>query len=183
MLTALKIHGKRAGGLARDKSGSVALEFALIAMPFFTLMMAIFETTAVYYTSATLENAVNDAARTIRTGETQSNGASASDFHDLICERINALLKCDGSLVVDVRSFNQFDDVNFPPALDANGNLNANEQFSPGGPGDIVLVRVFYTWRIATPVIGESLSNMSGSYRLVSATTAFRNEPFGSLLP
>ena len=47
--------------------------------------------------------------------------------------------------------------------------------YQPGGPGDIVVVRLFYQW----PIYVSLLQNMSGSKRLLIATAAFRNEPFG----
>ena len=167
----------------RSKEGTTSIEFAALAAPFFTLMLAIFETTMVYFAGATLENAVNDAARTIRTGQAQVNQLSAADFRLMICDRVAPLLKCDDSLHVDVRAFTQFDQVDFPPALNGDGNIDPDTQFNPGAAGDVVLVRVFYSWPVITPVIGQTLSNMSGNNRLVTAATAFRNEPFQNLLP
>ncbi|HAH11626.1 MAG TPA: pilus assembly protein, partial [Alphaproteobacteria bacterium] len=40
-----------------------------------------------------------------------------------------------------------------------------------------------YAWPMLTPVFGEALENMSGGSRLLSTSVAFRNEPFGALLP
>jgi hypothetical protein len=40
------------------------------------------------------------------------------------------------------------------------------------------LVRAFYTMPIYTPVLTWFLVNMAGNKHLVSAATAFRNEPF-----
>ena len=47
-----------------------------------------------------------------------------------------------------------------------------------GGSTSIVLVRVFYSWHMMTPMLGAYLSNMSGNDRLLSYALAFRNEPF-----
>lgn len=167
----------------RDRRGATALEFALVALPFFSLMLAIFETTAVFFASGTLENAVNDAARQIRTGQVQSTNMTSAQFTNLICGKITPLLACDSNLVVDVRSFANFQAINFPPPLDNNKNFQIPPQFTPGQAGDIVLVRVFYTWQVVTPLIGATLANMAGNKRLISTATAFRNEPFGSALP
>lgn len=169
--------------LGRRSEGSAAIEFALIAMPFFSLMMAIFETTAIYFASTTLEDAVDDVGRMIRTGQAEQDGLTASQFKQLICDRVNMLLSCDGRLVVDVRAFSDFQNVSFPPPLDPNGKLNNNMQYQIGGPGDVVVVRVFYTWKVMTPILGATLANMSGDERLLTAATTFRNEPFGSILP
>jgi hypothetical protein len=50
--------------------------------------------------------------------------------------------------------------------------------YSPGGPSDIVVVRVFYQWPIFVTGLGFNLSNLNGSKRLLTATAAFQNEPF-----
>jgi Flp pilus assembly protein TadG len=174
--------GRRCRRFWRGDDGAAAVEFALIAMPFFTLMLGIFETTSIYFASSTLESAVTDASRQIRTGEVQVSNMNADQFRQIICDDISAFLKCDSSLAVDVRSFSEFDDVTFPPPLNPDGTLSNDQQYSPGGAGDVVLVRVFYTWQIVTPLIGQTLSNMAGNQRLVEAATTFRNEPFGSIL-
>ncbi len=62
--------------------------------------------------------------------------------------------------------------------IDANGNLVQNFQYSPGGPGDIVVVRIMYQWPVYVSLLGLNLSDMSGGKRLLMATAAFRNEPF-----
>ena len=173
---------KRLYPWCRHEGGSAATEFAVIAAPFFTVLIAIFETTLVFFAGSTLENAVNDASRTIRTGQAQVTSMSAADFKLMICDSVDALLSCDDNLVVDVRAFDQFEDVSFPPPLTEAGEINQATQFEPGGAGDVVLVRVFYSWPIITPLLGETLSNMAGARRLVSASTAFRNEPFEELL-
>ena len=50
--------------------------------------------------------------------------------------------------------------------------------YSPGGPGDIVVVRLFYQWPLIVTGLGYNISNLSGSKRLLTATAAFRNEPY-----
>ena len=166
----------------RAQDGATAVEFSLVAMPFFMLMLAIFETTAVYFASSTLENAVNDASREIRTGQVQFANMTPQQFRQLICDRIDVFLKCDASLAIDVRAFNDFQNVDFPSALNPDGTLKNNQQYQPGSAGDVVVVRVFYKWQLVTPLIGGTLSNMAGNMRLVEAATTFRNEPFGSIL-
>ena len=167
---------------ARAKDGTTAVEFALIAAPFFMLLAAIFETSAIYFASSTLENAVSDASRQIRTGQAQFANMTAAQFRQLICNGIDAMLKCDTSLAVDVRSFNDFQQVSFPNEINPDGTLKNDQQFTPGGAGDVVVVRVFYQWPIITPWVGGGLSNMTGNVRLIESVTTFRNEPFGSLL-
>ncbi|HEY5084720.1 MAG TPA: hypothetical protein VII48_09370, partial [Rhizomicrobium sp.] len=50
--------------------------------------------------------------------------------------------------------------------------------FNTGGPGDVILLQVFYQWPIVLGPLGFNLSNMSGNNRLLVGTAVFRNEPY-----
>ncbi|HAJ47005.1 MAG TPA: pilus assembly protein [Alphaproteobacteria bacterium] len=168
---------------ARDNRGQAAVEFAIVALPFFILLTAALDFGLMFFATSTLDNGINQSARRIRTGEVTANGVTEAQFRQMVCDEINMLLDCDERLAIDVRVFQSFNDIDFPAALDGNGNLTGNFQFNPGTAGDIVLVRIFYAWPMLTPVFGEALENMSGGSRLLSTSVAFRNEPFGALLP
>ncbi|MDQ7018423.1 MAG: TadE/TadG family type IV pilus assembly protein [Robiginitomaculum sp.] len=156
------------------------MEFALIASPFFFLLFAIVEITMVFFTSTALDQASMEVARKVRTGEFQTAGASTSDFVDQVCAKMNSLIACNGNVSVDIRTFEDFGDVVVNDPIDANGNLDKDAfEFDPGDAGDIVLVRVFYSWKLSTPLIGNVFSNLSGNRRLIVSSLAFRNEPFG----
>jgi hypothetical protein len=64
--------------------------------------------------------------------------------------------------------------------IDAQGNFPSNFSYQPGGPGDIVVVRLFYQYPAYVSLLGFNLSNVNGGKRLLAATAAFRNEPYGS---
>lgn len=168
---------------AKDDTGSAAIEFGFVALPFFVLMFAAIDFGLMRFATSTLENAVADAARQIRTGQVAANGTTAAQFRAMVCNNILMIMNCDQRLAIDVRVFNSFSNVNFPAAVDGNGNLTGAFQYQTGGAGDIVLVRAFYAWPLLTPVFGEAMSNMTGDARLLSASSAFRNEPFGNMLP
>jgi len=161
----------------RADSGSVAVEFALLAIPFFTLIFAIMETAIIYFASASLEGALTDNARQIRTGQSQTAGIGASEMKKAICADAVLLSNCEKELRLDVRSFSSWSSVKVPDPLDAKGNLTLTQSFQPGDASDIVVVRAYYSWKILTP-FAIGLNNMAGNYRLVGATVAFRNEPY-----
>ena len=75
-----------------------------------------------------------------------------------------------------MRTVNSFSSGNLSKPLDANGNLNISPTFQPGGPGQIVVVRVVYKWPIWAQFFGMSLTDMAGGYKLLMATAVFRNE-------
>jgi len=162
----------------RAKRGATAVEFAMIAMPFFLLLYAVIDTSLVYFATTTLENGLAAASRQIKTGQAQAANMTAQQFRTLVCNEVSMLLKCDAHLAIDVRKFTSFGGVNLPAALDGNGNLTGNFQFNTGGAGDIIVVRAFYAWPMLTPNFGDTMTNMAGNSRLLTAAAAFKNEPF-----
>ncbi len=164
--------------LKKSRSGASALEFALVAPPFFLLLFATFDIALMFFAATTLENGIIAAARLIRTGQVQAMNMTQQQFRTLICRDISMLLACDSRLGIDVRQYNGFGNVQWNAALDQNGNLVGNMNFQPGGPEDVVVVRAFYVWPVLTPGVGAAFSNMAGGNRLLEASIAFRNEPF-----
>lgn len=166
----------------RSERGNVAVEFAMLAIPFFILIFAVIETCIIYFATSNLDSAVAGAGRLIRIGSAQAAGMTKQQFKDEVCSRLHVISNCSAKLNVDVRNFSNFGGITFPPLVDANGKIVDNTVFEPGGAGDIVVVRVFYSWGVLSPsLIG--LSNLDGGGRLVAASVAFRNEPFGDMLP
>jgi Flp pilus assembly protein TadG len=165
---------------ARRKDGAAAVEFSLVILPFMALLFAIIETAIVFFAGQTLETAVADSARLILTGQAQSGNFDQAAFKQQVCARIYGLFDCAGGISVDVRTYNNFASVNLAPPVDANGNLTNNFVYQPGSACDIVVVRLFYQWPIYMQLMGLTLANMSGQTRLLTATAAFRNEPFTS---
>jgi Flp pilus assembly protein TadG len=164
----------------RNRRGSAAVEFALVAPVFFALLFAILETAIVFFAGQVLETITQDSARKIMTGQAQNAKYSQADFKDKVVCPPNALakvlFKCTG-LYVDVQSYPGFSSVKISDPI-AGGNFLPAMNYSPGGGGDIVVVRLFYQWPLFVTGLGYNIANLSGSKRLLSATAAFRNEPF-----
>jgi len=162
----------------RSRRGSAAVEFALVAPVFFALLFAILETALMFFASQVLETITQDSARMIVTGQAQSSSFTQTQFKTYVCGRIAALFNCN-SLYVDVESYSSFSSITLNSQIDVNGNfVNNNMQYSPGGPGDIVVVRLFYPWQLFVTGLGYNISNLSGNQRLLVATAAFQNEPY-----
>jgi Flp pilus assembly protein TadG len=162
------------GRLARKQDGSAAVEFSLVATPFLLLVFAIMETALVFFAGQTLETAVSDSSRLIMTGQAQQKGFDQAAFKNAVCAKIYGLFDCAGGVRIDVKKYPNFSSINLTPPLDANGVFQDNTGYQPGGPGDIVVVRLYYEW----PIYVSILHNMSGNKRLLVATSAFRNEPY-----
>jgi len=62
--------------------------------------------------------------------------------------------------------------------LDSERKLVNNFVYQPGGPGDIVVVRLIYPWPVHLSMLDLGLADMAGNKRLLMATAVFRNEPY-----
>lgn len=165
----------------RARRGTAAVEFALVGVPFLLIAACLAEIGAIGFTQATLDDAVAQAGRQIRTGRAQMAGVSYGEIQEDLCDDVNRLLAvtCLNNLYLDVDRYASF--------VDANGNVSpiSNNQFqtggfgySPGDPSDIVVVRAYYRWRMITPFFGDMFANVSGNERILVSTMMFRNEPY-----
>ena len=166
----------RSRALGRDQNGATAVEFALIAFPFFAILFAIIEVCLVFFAGQLLEKAAQDTTRLILTGQAQKSGMTEAQFKQKVCTEVSMLLDCS-KLYIDVKNYPTFAAVNTSNPI-SNGNLVNNFTFDPGGPSSIVIARVLYPWQLFVPTMGLNLSNMNNNIRLLTATTAFRNEPY-----
>jgi Flp pilus assembly protein TadG len=165
----------------RRQDGSAAVEFALVLLPFLALLFAIIQTALVFLAQQTLETVTASAARLILTGQAQSQGLTQTTFKNAVCADVVALFNCASGININVQTFSSFSNVS-TPTLISNGQFqNNNFVFQPGGPGDIVVVQIMYQWPIFVNLLGSTgLANLGNNDRLLVATAAFRNEPYGS---
>jgi Flp pilus assembly protein TadG len=162
----------------RKQDGAAAIEFGMVAAPFLALVFAIIETAMVFFAGQSLETAATDSARLILTGQAQKQGFDQAKFKQQVCSRIGGLFDCASGVHVDVKTYSSFGSIDTSYPIDSNGNLINNFSYQPGGPGDIVVVRLLYQWPVYANLLGLDLTNMSGNKRLIVATAAFRNEPY-----
>jgi Flp pilus assembly protein TadG len=164
----------------KDREGTAAIEFAIVALPFFALLFAILETAIIFFAGQLLETGLSEAARLVRTGQAQDNKFDIGDFKEAVCANVFALLECDTGLRIDVRELESFGGASLPPPIDEDGDFDDQGfVYQPGAGGDIVLVRAFYEWPSLVPsLLGSSPGNLKNGNYLLSATATFRNEPF-----
>lgn len=166
---------------ADDRRGATAVEFAMIAAPFFFLIFGLIEVCLIFIMSTVMEHAVSEAARPLRTGEAQGAGMTQVQFRQAVCSELFDMLDCDARLYIDVRTVSNFGASPTGAPIDVDGTFDDSEfKYEPGGPNQIVAVRVFYEWDLITPYISQPLRNMAGNKHLLQASAVFRNEPFGS---
>lgn len=183
--------------------GSAAIEFAFVAPIFFALMLGILEIGVMTFAQFALQNSVTDAGRLIRTGQAQSANTisgptcvGGSDTHDYgtgitgqqnwfqgqICCGVQPLMDCPSLQVTVTSVTGGFTSSGF-------GALGAAGSYSPGNACDVVLVRANYIWTIWFPGLAQLLNgngpanylvNTGTNGHLLTATAAFRNEPFSA---
>ncbi|MEO0672538.1 MAG: TadE/TadG family type IV pilus assembly protein [Pseudomonadota bacterium] len=166
----------------RDERGVTAVEFALIAMPFFALVFGIMAVSLFFFTTFALENAIETASRAIRTGQAQSSGMTTDQFKQSVCDESPPYIDCNGKIRVNVQTFSDFGSLASPSCTDSGGDLipEPTPTAVPGASGEIVLVTVCYQWDLAASIPFLKLGNMGNDSRMIRATTTFRTEPFGS---
>jgi Flp pilus assembly protein TadG len=161
--------------LARDQGGATAVEFALVALPFLTLVFALMELGLVSLVSISLDNAIAEAGRTFRTGEVQTNQETAEAFKAKVCSDVGWIgaTTCESALSVDVKRLPSFES---GPTLPK----PVTPCWDPGGPNSIVLVRAYYKWPLITPLLDTGLTSSDGTHE-VSTAAVLTNEPYSDV--
>jgi len=181
-----------AGRFGRDERGVTLIEFGILALPFFTIIAAILETSLVFFASQVLDSAVQDAGRLIRTGQMQTGAAAQNNlagFRARLCDRLYGLMNCnDVKIKVSVVSDFSSATVSYPiqtgtQCTTSSGiticNWTIAEGYTPGVGGDVVLVQAYYKWPTLVRLPGFNLQDQVDGTRLLGAVRVFRNEPFG----
>lgn len=155
----------------RDERGSAAIEFALVAPLLFFALLSLVEIGVLGMVTTSLDNAVVDVSRRVRTGQDGAAG-NAEQFKTQICEEMGSSSACPGRLAISVQTFSRFFDANQVTSTPPDG------QFDAGGPGDIVLVKVNYRWPLMTPFLTAAFDRTGPFEVVLPARAAFKNEPY-----
>lgn len=194
-LTALMHPVKR---IRKSESGSTALEFGVLAIPFFMIIVATVETLVAFAGEQILVNAVDKMSRQLRTGEITFNMGRTTDlteaeFRELFCNEIKIVLSCsntissDQKLFIDLKNVVNYSDIDvgIPKVNSADyAELDTSGfEYSPGGSGSINVLRVYYKWDVTVDLIRPYITNIrpgaeGSEYYLMVSTTAFRNEGY-----
>lgn len=164
---------------SRASSGSVAVEFAIVSIPFFGILFAIIETALLFFVSQVLDSAITKASRQIRTGQAQQASMSKDQFKALVCNAMGGLSNCNANLFLDVRTYSTFSGIGKTSPIDEDKELDETKTvWQPGLKTQIVVVRGFYAWPTFFNFFGNNTAQLADGRRLLGAVVAFRNEPF-----
>jgi len=188
-------HGKptprRCSQLARwprNDRGSAAVEFALVALPFFMFVLGVLGIGLYFFTVSSLEHGVETAARQVRTGQAQKGGLTVGDFKNLVCSSAGSYIDCD-KLHVLVQHSATWSGITPEPCVNNSNEMSASTGDTAdslydytGGSSQVVLITLCYEWDLAQTFAFLKLgsgSDGSGA-AIIPATTAFRTEPYSS---
>lgn len=160
-----------------DNRGTAAIEFSIIAMPFFLIIFGAFEVGLNYMANRMLNAGTDQVARMIRTGQIQGNTHTEAQFKQELCNRGSMFLFNCNKLIVDVKEVASFDTQEVPKNPD--GTLDDSQMgFAPGGCRTINVARVYYEWPNFINWAPQGVDEWSGTKRLIVGTAAFMNEPY-----
>lgn len=168
----------------RAESGATAVEFGLVAMPFFMLLAAIVEMALLLWTSQVLEEGVAQASRSLLTGQSQSlyKGSAAANtqaFRNAVCSSGTGLIDCT-KLQIDVRTHTSFAAAQTGTGSVVNGGAlsTAGFGYNQPQPNQIVVVRAVLEYPLFFTQWSSALADLTGGKRAIVASSTFRTEPF-----
>lgn len=180
--------------LRKSRDGAAAIEFAILAIPYFMIVFAIIETFVAFMGEQLFVNAVDTMSRKLRTGQI-SKDIKEADFRKEFCGEVSILITCSAEeiatpqkLYIDLRTFATFALIPATLPLQPVGqyyDLDKSQMgFLPGGPKTINMLRVYYRWQVVTDIIRPYLTKIRPadgsmpSHFLIVATDAFQNEDY-----
>jgi len=175
----LAILRRRTKRVIDDVSGTTAVEFAMVAPLVIAIILASLQLGVIYLAQAELENAAEQAARLVYTGQAPG-GQSA--FQTTVCGYLPALFSCSG-VMIDLQS--QAISANASDALtmtrptltyNSGGQVTNSWNYSPGSPGQLVILRLMYQWPVYAGPLGLFFGDLSNGMLLLSSTQVFQNE-------
>ncbi len=198
--SASKFRGRRLPGRSflRDCSGTTAIEFAMISVPFFGLLGAIFETGSVYFRTAQLQMATESASRALLTHSLTGATTNQSFINSKVCTwktkgtvdpgTLSTMFDCS-KLIIDVKNMGSV-----WSTVDATGMDLYNTPPPSGGAlpqpaaGQIAIVRIVYPMTSIFTILGGGVFSgqkispvtngyASGNVHVLLGMAAFRVEP------
>lgn len=180
--------------IIRDQRGVTAIEFSLISPVLFLMVMGTVEMGLALFAQSVLEGGTFTASRLGKTGYVAEEETQEETIRNILSQKIGSLLNMD-DVEISYTIYSQFDQIGQPePFIDNNDNgvrdvgenytdSNGNGVYDDdvgaiglGNPGEVVVYKVSYPWKIYTPIV----SNVLGKNGVINleARTVIQNEPY-----
>lgn len=168
-----------------ERQGAVAVEFAIVAFPFFGLLFTIFEVAYLFLVGQSFDTSLDTAARQILTGRAQQTTGSsainsqASFITYALCPTLPAIFTCS-NVQVNVTPLTSFSQANLSVPV-SSGQLNTSSWgYSACTSGQIMKVEAIYPVTALTSFWTSpfTITSNGTKQRVLYASTVFKCEPF-----
>jgi Flp pilus assembly protein TadG len=181
--------------LRRDAEGAAAVEFALVALPFLALCGAIFQIVFQIWATQNFDRALQNAVRTIFTGQFQSANAGQTDAATLLTALKTTMCGAAGATIpnvfncrnvkIDVATAGTFSgaSASTPVSTDTGTwNTGFGSNYACAKPGTIVIVTAAVQFPTFFNLMGlntrKFTSGSGAGSSLLTSTAVFRTEPY-----
>ena len=166
-----------------SERGATTIEFAMVAFPFFAMLGVIIETGAMMFTEYGLQAAVQDAARTARTGQAQGGSKTVADFKTLICARAALGSSCASKLNVYANSYATWSQLAANMPIFNNIGIKDDGTTDPipyklGAPTCPSSLVATYDWKFTMPMMNYMGNVQSNKARRLVGFAMFQTEPY-----
>lgn len=181
----------------RDDSGVTAVEFGIIALPFFTMIFGIISSGLLFFVVSSVERGVWDASRDLRTGMLQmgsgnyggnlSTSQLKSKFKETVCQKMPSMIQadCGANMRVIVQSYGANSSISAPACTQQNADGSTSTlpdngtAFNTGDQNEVVMVTGCYEWSYGRVLpIFQITNRVSNGAFIVQASATFVTEPF-----
>lgn len=160
-----------------DRKGSAAIEFAILALPFFVVIFAIAEIAVMFFVDSGLDAALHKAVRQVRVGVAKNGSWDATKFKDVVCSELSYSFNCATKLKVRATIVTDMSSIVKASPI-SGGNLNVTEDFNLGDSGSYVLVQAFLPWAPVFKLYSVSSAQLSDGSYVLGSSELIKNEPF-----
>lgn len=168
----------------KNDDGTTAVEFALVAMPFFFLIFMLVGIAMYYFMFNSLEKGMDQTSRLVRTGQAQKSAMTVNQFKQAICDSAGSWVKCN-KVQIFVQKFADWNSVAPQACVNSDGSVAVNTASGSdpistysGTQSEIVIVTSCYKWEFSRDIPLIKLGNMADGSMMVQTATAFRTEPY-----
>lgn len=165
--------------LVRNDSAAAMVEFALISIPFFLLLFAVFEQGLLFFQQETFQTAITNASRLVYTGQASTSAMTQDQFKQVVCNQLPGFIPCS-TISVDVRPYTNFSSAQVTMPVGSDGKYDPTKAtYNVGSAGtSIVVVSGFALEPVLFPMMNSWYANAGSGKVLITASAAFKNEPW-----
>ncbi len=162
----------RTRGRNNSRRGAFAPEFALIAGPFFFLLMGVVELCLIEGAQQILENAAYNTSRLGKTGYHEEGKTQEEAINQILVRELSSY----GALIDPLHVTTT--QTIYSTFADAAAGGGASGY---GGQGEIVAYTITYPWKLFTPLMCTLMGSAckTGGIVELTSTILVRNEPYG----